>query len=137
MARERDKQQSVHSFQQEVAFEGVKWEQPGSWKQFLGGWRWGKGGAREGGEAVERIKKGARRGGVYGSCSDLGVRVWEDKFERLPAGSREGKETPERPCLAGAGGRAGQRLRAEGKSVLVLSCGKQGGEFPGQADPTR
>lgn len=49
MARERDKQPSVHSFQQEVAVEGVKWEQPGSWKQFLAGGvaGGGKGGARD------------------------------------------------------------------------------------------
>lgn len=73
---------------------------------------------------------------------------WEDRLQRFSAGSaesREGKETPEGPWpggLGGACGWAGQWLGTERKSVLGLSGGReappggrQGGEFPGRADP--
>lgn len=108
MARERDKQPSVHSFQQEVVVEGVKWEQPGSWKQFRGRGEWGE---REVPETAGKPWKGSRKE-HEGEVSRVPVLIWEsesweDKFERLLLGVQgAGRERRSQrgPGLVGAGG---------------------------------
>lgn len=116
--------------------EGVKWEQPGSTEGVarVAASASGGGGAGEVPEKVgSRGKDQEEQGGEVSSVPVLiwESESWEDKFERLPAGSaesREGKAIPEGSWpggLGGACGRAGHWLRTERESVLVLSGGRE------------